>query len=58
VRCGEREVRAKVAVSRRLTPGCARMHAGTPGLAPGQSGYHIVTLERTDAAVPVAGGAH
>ncbi|MCW2973652.1 MAG: NADH-quinone oxidoreductase, chain [Thermoleophilia bacterium] len=41
---GGTELEVTIATSTRLTAGHARIHAGTPGLAPGRTGWHVARI--------------
>jgi hypothetical protein len=45
-----RTVQVTIATSRRVAPGHARVHAGTPGFAPGRTGWTSVRVQGSTAA--------
>jgi NADH-quinone oxidoreductase subunit G len=49
-----RSVEVTIVPSRRVAPGHARVHAGTPGFAPGRTGWHVARLHAAAAAVTAA----
>jgi hypothetical protein len=49
-----RSVDVTVVPSRRVAPGHARVHAGTPGFAPGRTGWHVARLHAVTALVTAA----
>ena len=49
-----RPVEVTVVTNSRLASGHARIHAGTPGLAPGRTGWHVTRVTAADAAPTTA----
>jgi anaerobic selenocysteine-containing dehydrogenase len=55
IRVEGREVAVRVMTSGRIAPGVARVHAGTPGLTPGRTGWHTSAVRGTEAPASAVG---